>query len=299
MSHEILYTSAPKLLKAGVSGYGTVISTRGISSHLAEKLEGLSGYRWAFEQGDSKARLNPVCHSHVIITVAGQRYHVLSRVSDYGADYSGRSNKTHHVALSATELTAGGPAWLLKSTGFCESTWDQQTRVIETGRQPTRSVRSSADYSSWKSATGDAGWAERQRLRCRKNAVHVIFPLGMDTLSLVEEALNLLPHRERWKVSFSTYYNSLPASIDCLWRFVLDGTPEAANLRRQPHQTVIDLCSKLGLPAGGELIERAREGWQPTLAVFNDAHQFTLNRSSAKRGRRQQSRSLQFATKHR
>ena len=271
MSHEILYTSAPKLLKAGVSGYGTVISTRGISSHLAEKLEGLSGYRWAFEQGDPQARLNPVCFSHVIITVAGQRYHVLSRVSDYGADYSGRSNKiAHHVALSDTELTPGGPAWLLKSTGFCESTWDQQTRVIETGRQPTRSVRSSADYSSWKRATGDAGWAgvlAETALPKERRPVHVIFPLGMDTLSLVEEALNLLPHRERWKVSFSTYYNSLPASIDCLWRFVLDGTPEAANLRRQPHQTIIDLCSKLGLPTGGELIERAREGWQPTLAT--------------------------------
>ena len=275
MSHEILYTSARKLLKAGMSGYGTVISTRGISSHLAEKLEGLSGYRWAYEPGTPNAHLNPVCYSHVQIAVAGQKYQVLSRVSDYGADYSGRTNKiAHHVALLETELTAGGPAWILKSDGFCESTWDQQTRVIETGRQPTRSVRSSADYSLWERVTGDAGWAgvlAETALAAERRPVHVLFPLGMDTLSLIEESLNLLPHRERWKVSFSSYYNSLPASVDCLWRFVLDGTPEAANLRRQPHQTIIDLCSKLIAPAGGELVQKAREGWQPIPVVSSAA----------------------------
>ena len=267
MSHEILYTSAQRLLKPGMSGYGTVISTRGISSHLAEKLEALSGYRWAFELGDPQARSNPICFSHLIISVAGQRYHVLSRVSDYGADYSGRSNKiAHHVALSDNELTAGGPGWILKSPDFSDTDWDKQTRIIETGRTPTRSVRQSADYSNWKRLTGDAGWAgvlAETALSLDRKPVHIIFRLGTENLSLVEESLNLLPHRERWKVSFSTYYNTLPASVDCLWRFLLDGTAEANNIRRQPHQTVIDLTRPLGNAQGGELVERARESWQP------------------------------------
>lgn len=267
MSHEILYTSAPRLLKPGMTGYGTVVSTRGISSPLADKLESLSGYRWAFEQGDPQARLNPVCHSHVVITVAGQKYHVLSRVADYGADYSGRSNKiAHHVALSESELTPGGPGWVLKSPGFCETRWDEQLKVIDAGRQPTRAVRDSADYSAWKRVTGDAGWAgglAETVGSTDRRAVHVIFPLGTDTLGLVEESLNLLPHRDRWNVSFSTYYNVLPASVDCHWRFVLDGTPEANNLRRQPHQRIIDLCRPLGPAIGGELVQRARDGWQP------------------------------------
>lgn len=267
MSHEILYTSAPRLLKPGMTGYGTVVSTRGISSPLADKLESLSGYRWAFEQGDPQARLNPVCHSHVVITVAGQKYHVLSRVADYGADYSGRSNKiAHHVALSESELTPGGPGWVLKSPGFCETRWDEQLKVIDAGRQPTRAVRDSADYSAWKRVTGDAGWAgglAETVGSTDRRAVHVIFPLGTDTLGLVEESLNLLPHRDRWNVSFSTYYNVLPASVDCHWRFVLDGTPEATNLRRQPHQRIIDLCRPLGPAIGGELVQRARDGWQP------------------------------------
>ena len=267
MSHEILYTSAPRLLKPGMTGYGTVVSTRGISSHLADKLESLSGYRWAFEQGDPQARLNPVCHSHVVIAVAGQKYHVLSRVADYGADYSGRSNKiAHHVALSESELTPGGPGWVLKAPGFCEARWDEQLKVIDAGRQPTRSVRDSADYSVWKRVMGDAGWAGALAETVGstdRRAVHMIFPLGTDTLGLVEESLNLLPHRDRWNVSFSTYYNVLPASVDCHWRFVLDGTPEATNLRRQPHQRIIDLCRPLGPPIGGELVQHAKDGWQP------------------------------------
>lgn len=271
MSHEILYTSAPRLLKPGMTGYGTVVSTRGISSPLADKLEALSGYRWAFEQGDPQARLNPVCHSHVVITVAGQKYHVLSRVADYGADYSGRSNKiAHHVALTESELTPGGPGWVLKAPGFCETRWDEQLKNIEAGRQPTRSVRDSADYSVWKRVMGDAGWAgvlAETVSTADRRAVHIIFPLGTDTLGLVEESLNLLPHRERWGVSFSTYFNTLPASVDCQWRFVLDGTPEATNLRRQPHQRIIDLCRPSGPPLGGELVQRARSGWQPTLGA--------------------------------
>lgn len=269
MSQEILYTSAPRLLKPGLSGYGTVISTRGIGPHLADKLESLSGYRWAFDQGDPKARQNPDCYTHLIVTVGGQKFHVLSRVADYGADYSGRSNKiAHHVALAESELTQGGPAWVLKSEGFCETAWDGELRVVETGRMATRQVREVANYGTWRRLTGDAGWAGVLAETVDgpdRRAVHIIFPLGTDTLSLAEEAMNLLPHRQRWNVTFSTYYTVLPAGTECQWRFVLDGTPEATNLRRQPHQRIIDLCSPLGPPSGGELVNRAREGWQPSL----------------------------------
>lgn len=269
MSQEILYTSAPKLLKLGLSGYGTVVSTQGMPQPLADRLEQLSGYRWAFDLGDPRCDDNPVNHSYVTIIVAGQRYHVLSRISNYPADYSGRSNKiAHHVALLENELPPGGPAWVLMSPGFCEAQWDGQLKTIPTGRKPTFTTRSTADYSLWKHLTGDAGWAgvlAETALQEDRRPVQVIFPLGANTLALAEQALNLVPHRERWKVTFSTYYTGLPASVECLWQFVLDGTPEAAQLRRTPHQRVIDLASTLGPATGGPLVQEARAGRQPPL----------------------------------
>lgn len=44
MSFEVVYTSAPRGLQEGSSGFCTVASTKGIPRALLKKLESLSGY---------------------------------------------------------------------------------------------------------------------------------------------------------------------------------------------------------------------------------------------------------------
>src|SRR4051812_6783587 len=66
---ELLYTSAPKGLKAGSRGFCTVLSTQGMSAPLAAALEGLSGYRPLFAPTDPRHASNPVVHSHLTFSV--------------------------------------------------------------------------------------------------------------------------------------------------------------------------------------------------------------------------------------
>jgi hypothetical protein len=90
--------------------------------------------------------------------------------------------------------------------------------------------------------------------------MHVIYEAGMDVLPLIVESVALLPPDRRWRVTFSTYFTKAPAGVQIQWRFLLDGTPEASALRRNPHANLIDLCSTLGPADGGELVAAARSG---------------------------------------
>lgn len=268
MSQEILYTSAPKGLKPGSRGFCTVVSTQGMPQPLADRLESLSGYRHAWPPHDPQASLNPINYSHLVITVGGSRYHVLSRIADCGEDYTQRSNKlAHHVALDESELTPGGPAWTLCSRGFCVTQWNQKTVILPTGRAPATDMRRKADYSAWEQVAGDAGWAgvlAQSAMENSRRPVSVIFAPGTNTLDLVEQALNLVPHEKRWEVTFSTYFTRLPAGIDCHWRFILDGTPEAKALRSNPRAgTVIDLANLSGPPPESDAVTAAQLNRQP------------------------------------
>ncbi|QGQ25818.1 hypothetical protein F1728_25480 [Gimesia benthica] len=269
MSQEIVYTSAPKGLKPGSRGFCTVIATQGMARNLAERLESLSGYRHAFAVHDENAHLNPVNYSHLKITVGGQEYSVLSRICDAGQDYTGRTNKlAHHVALTRSERSPAGPAHQLQQPGFCVEEWDSQTRYTEMNCHHLSSdhppLTQCTSWSRW----CDAGWAgvlAQSALEGKNQTQTIIFPVeaGSNTLALVAEALQLLPEKKRWEVTFSTYFTKLPAGVDCQWRFVLDDTPEAEVARRNPRMPLIDLCADLGTVPEGPLVEAARTGHLP------------------------------------
>ena len=266
MSQEIVYTSAPQGLKPGSRGFCTVIATQGMARNLAERLESLSGYRHAYAVHDEHAHLNPVNYSHLKVTVGGQEYSVLSRIGDAGQDYTGRTNKlAHHVALTPSERPPAGPAYQLQQPGFCIEAWDSQTRYTEINCH-----RLSSDHppltqcTSW-SRWCDAGWAgvlAESALEGGNQSQTIIYPVeaGSSTLALVSEALQLLPEKQRWEVTFSTYFTKLPAGVDCQWRFVLDGSPEAEAARRNPRVKLIDLCADLGTAPEGPLVAAARTG---------------------------------------
>ena len=267
MSEELLYTSAPQGLQPGSRGFCTVVRTGGLPKLLGERLESLSGYRHAFPPHSTEASRNPVNFSHLILTLSGRRYHVLSRIADAGLDYTGRSNKlAHHVALDSDELVPAGPAGVLAADRFCETSWDGRTRELPSGRRPTQSAAHTGSCVAWRAATGDAGWAgvlAEAALGDGSPAISVIVRADQPTLPLVVEANGLLPESRRWDVTFSTYFTRLPAGVDCQWRFLLDGTPEARAARRGPPGTVIDLCRSLPAATGGLLVEQARTGLQP------------------------------------
>lgn len=242
-----------------------------MAKNLADRLESLSGYRHVFPPNDPKANLNPIVFSHLRVTVGGKPYHILSRICAAGLDYTQRSNKfAHHVVLDQKELIPAGPAAVLAAPGFMESSWEGEPRTTGVGRQPPRMESPPAVCRHWERVTGDAGWAgilAQTAADGSSRVAAVIFQPGVDTLSLVAEALALLPAPLRWQVTFSTYFTTLPAEVQCQWRFVLKGSPEAKAIERSPHALSIDLTSQIGQAPDGPWVEAARTGQAPKPSI--------------------------------
>ncbi|WP_417849179.1 hypothetical protein [Thalassoglobus sp.] len=264
---ELLYTSAPKGLKPGSRGFCTVLSSSGMPAPVATALEGLSAYRPVFPPGDPQAKLNPVVSSHILLSLVGQRRHVLSRIADHGLDYSQRTNKlAHHVVLEREDRPAAGPGWFLGSSGFMRSDWDGVPRVVQNERVIHSEEIQPKVCQEWKNATGDAGWGgvlAEAFLADPSRLVYIIFEPGMELLPLIEESIALLPTEKRWDVTFSTYFTKLPKGAVCQCRCVLAGSPEANESRRHVNALRIDLSQEPGVATGGVYVTAARTGELP------------------------------------
>jgi len=266
MIQEIIYTSAPQGLRPGTYGFCTVAATAGMPASLIERLEALSGYRHLYPPGDAQASRNPVVFSHVELKVNGRSLHILSRVADAGLDYSQRSNKlAHHVVLDDAETLAGGPAWLLQQAGFLTTEWTGPPRALPRGKQVPRAAEPPQICRAWQYATGDAGWAGvlAQHAYDARRPAYLVVPEDCDVLALLTEALALLPERKRWKVSFCTCFTKMPAGIDCLWRCVIAGSPEADAALSLQGDLVLDLTKRLGPAPESPLVTSARTGQAP------------------------------------
>lgn len=265
MSQELLNTSAPRGVKPGSSGFCAVVITSGMSRLLEEQLMSLSGYRWLFPAGHPEAANNPVAFAHWRLSTGGRDLSVLSSVRDAGVDFSQRSNRlAHHLVVDASERTDAGPAWLLRQPGVAETRWDGEPRTLPTGRVIPRGDNPPRPCQAWAALTGDAGWAgvlADAFLADVSKPAYIVYGPGTDVLSLIEEAIALLPIAKRWIVTFNTYFTDLPAGLTCAWRCCAAGTPAARDAERLATSgVVIDLTQALDRAPEGRLVESARSG---------------------------------------
>lgn len=263
MNAELLYTSAPHGLKQGSRGFCTVLSTVGMPLNLATKLESLSGYRHLYPSGTPDASKNPVSFSHLRFTVGGRQISVLSRISDYGLDYSQRTNKlAHHIVVDGP-MPACGPAALLAESGVMRDHWDGQcVNVPSAPALPALSAEPGV-CRTWESITGDAGWGgvvANAWLSSSPRPVFILFGEDQSTelLVLIHESLALLPSNKRWQATFGTYVTTLPPDVECRVRCVVSGSDEAR--MASARGTVIDLTSPLGQAASSDAVDAARKG---------------------------------------
>ena len=99
MGFQLFYTSAPRLLQAGRSGFGTVACHQEIPAWLVGEIERAS--QFSRVSGMDSAR---VVIRHMVFGKGDRTHHVLSRIQDAGADYTGRTNHAaHHFIFSAAE----------------------------------------------------------------------------------------------------------------------------------------------------------------------------------------------------
>ncbi|MFM2219321.1 MAG: hypothetical protein RL240_3639 [Planctomycetota bacterium] len=263
MNAELLYTSAPQGLKQGSRGFCTVLSTVGMPLNIATKLESLSGYRHLYPSGTPDAVKNPVSYSHLKLSVGGRMISVISRISDYGLDYSQRTNKlAHHIVVDAP-LPTCGPAALLADPSVMRTQWDGN--CINVPAPPALSAASAdpAPCSAWEAITGDAGWGgvlANAWLNPASKPIFVVFSedQSVQVLSLIEEAISLLPPAKRWQATFGTYVTNLPPDVDCKVRCVVSGSEEAR--MASARGVVINLTQASGPAPPSEAVTAARNG---------------------------------------
>ena len=194
---------------------------------------------------------------------------MLSRIADYGLDYSQRANKlAHHVILdNASERLPGGPASLISIPGFMREQWSGEPKVVALKPIPREPRGFAGICRSWQEMTGDAGWAgvlAESFLKDHDRLVILLFAPGQEILPLFSEAISLLPPDRRWEVTFSTYFTGLATGTTCLWRAMVHDSKEARESLRFVNALRIDLTAdSIGPASGGTLVEAARTGIRP------------------------------------
>ncbi|OGV69332.1 MAG: hypothetical protein A3K19_18760 [Lentisphaerae bacterium RIFOXYB12_FULL_65_16] len=262
MAQELIYTSASRGLRPGTRGFCTVAYTQGMRPETIQVLEALSAYTNLYPPHHPKADLDPVRVVHCRYTFGGQTLSILSRIAPALADHTQRSNKiAHHVVLGRSELPAGGPAWLAQQSAFFLERWDAEPRCISVPKAVPAGDGQVGGARLWQQAVGDAGWAGALAYAALSRPgvpAFLIYEPGVDVLGLFAEALALVPAEQRWQITFSTYYTSLPAGTTCCWRGCPADSEYQAEVRRNARSLVIDLTQPSGVPPSNALVERAR-----------------------------------------
>ena len=274
--YELIYTSAPKGLIPGRSGFATVAMSEGMPPNLIVPLENLSGYNFTLRDNTFLPILNPPSCYYIKMRYGNQQLHIAGRVAPNGLDYSQRNNKiAHHLLFeSAEELEnlSGGVAGLFLKPDVFRSEYTEEPMMLPFRKVPVCMQVGALPARTWAELSGHAGFAAYAAERFRENPekpLYLIYPAGTSTdtlLNLVMEVCALLNKKLRNYLTFSTYFGSSTASVDCFLRMVPDFSPLVSNLRRFHKQDVIELGQENELPFTDnypDIYECACTGKQP------------------------------------
>ena len=264
MAYELIYTSAERGLRPGTRGFCTVAHTKGMPPHLIQLMEALSAYKNLYGVHDAQDAAEPVAWSHITSNLAGRGVSVLSRVCAATPDHTGRSNKiAHHILVNTRERADGGPAWVSMQEGFMLNAWEGSPHIIDAPKAIPQGDYEPAPANAWAAATGDAAYAALLPEAFKSNPDGIVvlaFAPGMDMMPLIAESLALVEPSMRWRVTYSTYFTSLPAGAICNWRCCVADSEELRDARRNPKALVIDLTGVLPPVPTGALADYARSG---------------------------------------
>ena len=201
--YQLIYTSAPRLLEAGKTGFGTVARSRELPQPLVAYLERISSY-------DRSENIGSFLY-YGVYTMGGLVYHIFSRIADCGVDYTKRTNHiAHHWVMTDDEAgqsahsanTPAGillalqqswlPSWQKLSQWFVGDI-QVELHYPETGR-------------TWETMTGQQDnqrWLNESDIQ---QGINLLLPATCnetDTLCLLHEAfLNRADHG--WGIGFTT-----------------------------------------------------------------------------------------------
>ena len=273
MALQLVYTSAPRLLQAGRTGFGTVAMHSGIPSWLQSEIEGFSQF----------SRLPGLDTSRVILchTILGQgdrKHHVFSRIQDCGADYTGRTNHiAHHFIFTASEIIQATKLGLTPvdvlahlNNGLWKTTWSGDASILDSEDElaiisiPKNTLTLPALAYWGHLCPNHPEYAAILAPSKLSEACWLVYPIGWSEPIIYALGESLLLHTNPWAVTFTN--NLQPTDNEQLfaWRCIPSDSPllEKATSSVRPCIDLSDPSPFLtGIPH--DLLEQARTGKKP------------------------------------
>lgn len=285
MPQQLIYTSAPQGVDAGRSGYCTVARSSTMSESLAQRLEQCSYYERLSEHGGEQER---VIYNFRNIDIRGKVYHVLSRIQDAPADYTGRTNFiAHHLVFSPDEVANKSaniptPAVILRHWPDWKKNWEQEPTLIDNESEPKLNDFHNVSHlpaDNWYRETGNRGRAAA--LLGHSAGVFTANDFKPEIiLDLLTESLELLQlegdnwRSLAWQRTFSVGCQPQDNPADFRWRFLTSNLPfessttqgraplELKRLRGSPNSRQLDFAEKgpgkpkfMRLPEAGKPVQ--------------------------------------------
>jgi hypothetical protein len=271
MPWQLIYTSAPRGLLSGQSGFCTVARSADLRPALVQRLEQISSYHYLRVAEAATANRNPTVSAFRLLDLRGAKYYVLTRIQPCGLDFTARTNHlAHHLVFQPDELsTLPSPAALLRLWPDWRKSWQGEPRVLEEIDPAgfASATKSFLPAQTWDKLTGDAGRAagllESECVRgcylvCPPESEEAVLQMFCETLELLnpEGRFPLRP----WRYGFTTFLQAEDNPNDFQWRACQESTPafKQAVTRSAP---MIPLRS-VRVPAN-DLVKRARDGPKP------------------------------------
>ena len=252
MALQLVYTSAPKLLDAGRSGFGVVARSKNLPSLAANAIERFS--KFANMQGTDRSR---IVLAHRKVTIGNTRLHVLSRIRDSGSDHTGRTNHiAHHLIFSPLEIRQAAAQRLTPADVFAQFAW------LDRWEGAPRAFDGSADVqignfipqfaatqrAAWVAATGEPLHSRLLAWDGAPKSGALIFPDGIGIPQLLGEAL--AECQNPWEKTFTTSLELTDELAELDW--VIAYRSDASAISRVSSRTVYDLTRSYDLPVPTE-----------------------------------------------
>ncbi len=250
MAWQLIYTSAPRLLEAGRTGFGTVARHRAVSGMLAAAVERFS--QFARLPGHDPRR---VVHTCRILTVGSGTFHVFSCLQDAGSDYTGRTNHiAHHLIAEPREirtLAAAGltPADVLMGMAW-RTSWSEGPRYLDSAEEIDLASFASQSSHAWFAVTGNPASAGILWSREALKGCYLIAPAAVNVLELFRESLQASP-AQAWQTRFTTCLEPNDDLADFRWVGLSSSSPMRSQVETS-NRLVLDLTRPSSLPAPPE-----------------------------------------------
>jgi len=210
MAYQLVYTSSPKSLVMGRTGFSTVARTRDMPEKLAAAVERCGVYD--IKSGE--------VFSHSIVPYAGENWHVLTRMTDSGTDYTNRNNYiAHHIVIADSEARGlANPAEILAQWRGWLSSWNENPQYIGGVYELEKiRARNSLPAKNWEAAFGSPTKAAlifggQAQISARPSDARRLLALFSESM-----LLNVEPS-DAWDITFTTSFPSGGNPSDFMWR---------------------------------------------------------------------------------